>query len=226
MPTDEEIKQKIEQELKWDIRVNSPDIKVIVENGNVTLEGSVPSHWAKSAAYENAVLIEGVGSITDNLNVKYVGKHPTDEELRNRIENKLEWNPDVDPSNIDVIAESGIITLKGTVGTFWEKMISEDEAENTTGVYEVINELAVTPKKKVSDEQIAQDIVESYERSPTIDTKSIDVRVEDGKVVLSGTASSWAEKADAVDNAYYTFGVREVDADNLEVEPDGSIDEG
>jgi len=135
---------------------------------------------------------------------------PEDADITNTIDTKLLWDNQVNSSNISIQKVDGIVTLSGTVETFWEKTRAEDIAFNTNGVIDIINDLSVSPVKAVVDKDIENDIKSAYRRSVFIDDDNIDVNVENGIVTLTGTVSGAGAKTRAHNIAMYTSGVVDV----------------
>lgn len=67
---DEKIKEKIEHELRWSPFVNKDNIEVVVNNGNVTLTGTVDTRTEKKYAELNAVE-GGAFTVENHLVVEY-----------------------------------------------------------------------------------------------------------------------------------------------------------
>ncbi len=217
MPEDEVIKKNVVDQLYWDDRVDASDIKVEVDNGIVTLEGTVPNLKIRERAYNDAFLIDGVKTVVSNLNVSYQGVVPTDLELESDIKNTLLWNPDLDSTKIGVTVKEGIATLKGTVDAHWKKRAVDRNAANVLGVVSVLNEVAIVPSQKAADEIIAKDISDAFWRNANIDPEEIEVKVNDGVVELSGRVPTWYVKNEVIDTASFTPGVLEVDETKLAV---------
>jgi osmotically-inducible protein OsmY len=73
------------------------------------------------------------------------------------------------------------------------------------------NHLAVVPTKGVIDQEIANDIVRSLEAKANVSAESVDVKVTNGKVTLTGTVANWTARRSVFESALYTAGVIEVD---------------
>ncbi|HVM67553.1 MAG TPA: BON domain-containing protein, partial [Acidimicrobiales bacterium] len=65
------------------------------------------------------------------------------DELQQRVRDELFWDAKVDSAEIAVSADNGVITLKGTVGSFPQKREAKKAAERVYGVLSVNDELAV-----------------------------------------------------------------------------------
>jgi osmotically-inducible protein OsmY len=212
---DEKIKKDIVDRVYWDSRLDASDIKVEVSNGHVTLSGSVPSYTARQAAMDNAGVTPGVVFIKNELTVKHpvIDDIPRDEDVKERIEKLLLWNPSVNHASINVSVARGVVILEGSVDALWKKLRCEYLVSDVTGVVEVVNKLAVVPTESILDKSIADTIVKALDGNPSLDAKKIDVKVIDGQVQLSGAVPDWAGLTAARIAASYTRGVREVITD-------------
>ena len=86
------------------------------------------------------------------------------------------------------------------------------------GVIYVKNELAVVPSAEISDEIIAEDVVDALERSVLVNAEAVDVSVNRGTVTLEGSVPSAAARMAAFRVASRTAGVLFVQ-NNLMVRP-------
>lgn len=210
--TEELTKQDIVDELAWDDSVDANDVTVTVHDGTVELNGTVPNYAAKTAAERDAYLASDVTRVINNLTVRFPSTKdvPTDTEITANIEDKLNWNSQINATDISVRTTDGIVTLSGVVDTYWEKSLAEDVALYTDGVIDVVNDLTVTPIKSIVDIDIENDIRRAFIRNSIIDDTKINVSVNAGIVTLSGVASSYLEKSRAHNIAKYTAGVVDV----------------
>jgi hypothetical protein len=71
--TDQEIQQDIFRELRWDSRVDQTEVGVQVDQGIVTLGGTVNSYAKKLAAREAAHRVVGVLDVANGIQVKRPG---------------------------------------------------------------------------------------------------------------------------------------------------------
>ena len=211
--TDQEIKRDLVDELYWDYRVDASDVKARVSDGKVTLTGTVPSYSARGAAAAAAWGLDGVSEVTNLLTVRFPPTYviPTDAEIKTSADRTLAWNPDVYSADIDVTVSGGVVRLEGTVDAYWKRWKAEDLVSNLNGVVEVENHLAVVPSESFLDKDIAQDIESALERNQYVYAENVTVKVEDGKVTLTGTVSSYYARGRAYDAAAFTPGVLQVD---------------
>lgn len=209
---DETIKKEVVDQLYWDNRVDADDVTVHVDNGVVTLDGTVPTHGARSSAVTDTWMIDGVTSVEDKIDVEISPaiEIPTDAEIRNNIENILSWNTDIDVMEIDVTVEGGVVTLEGTVDEYWKKWKAVELVSDVSGVIDVIDEMTVVPTGSFIDQDIAETINNALDRNLYIDAEDITVEVEHGKVTLTGVVPTNFVRSKAGDIASYTAGVIEV----------------
>ncbi len=209
---DETIKKEVVDQLYWDNRVDADDVTVHVDNGAVTLKGTVPTHGARSSAVTDTWMIDGVTSVEDQIDVEIAPtvEIPTDAEIRNNIENILSWNTDIDVMDIDVSVEGGIVTLEGTVNEYWKKWKAVELVSDVSGVIDVVDEMTVVPTGSFIDKDIAETINDALDRNLYIDAEDITVEVEHGKVTLTGVVPTNFVRSKAGDIASYTAGVIEV----------------
>lgn len=94
---------------------------------------------------------------------------------------------------IDVTADTGIVTLSGTVDLLITSQRAAYVAMTVKGVRSLINRLEVLSPNR-SDEAIRDDVHTALELDPVADTGEITVEVRDGKAIISGEVDSWQEK--------------------------------
>ncbi|MFP4473439.1 MAG: BON domain-containing protein [Candidatus Omnitrophota bacterium] len=209
----ETLKKDIMTSLDWDGRVEADLVDVDVrDDGTVKLSGKVTTASAREAAQEDAEIISGVSKVQNDLAIEYPREFtcPTGKELQERIMSILAWNQDIDETRIEVNAEAGIVTLRGSVEAYWKKQKAQRLAQNVAGVRYVDNEIAVVPVSNVSDERMASQITATLQRNLTVAAEKVSVKVENGVVTLSGKLPDRMSVRTAKEAAMYTPGVIEV----------------
>ena len=214
---DQEIKPEIESRLRWDMFIDDSLINVTVDNGKVTLSGTVGSAGEKVRAAVNA-WVSGVKSVDDSqLQVsrwardddlredKYVTRK--DDAIKKAIEDAFVYDPRVLSFNVKIEVDKGYVTLRGTVDNLRAKAAAESVARDTVGVIKVTNRLKVRSPEPITDDKIAQQIRDALLVNPYTESYEISVKVKDGVVTLTGTVDSYLEKAEA---EYVASGVKGV----------------
>ena len=216
IPTGAEINAAVDSDLLYDSSVSSNDLDVSTTNGIVTLSGSAPNILAKERAVTIAEAVRGVRAVVNNISVKPVLR--TDDEVQRDVKFALLGDPAADSYEVNVAVKDGVVTLTGTVQSWQEKQLSAAVAKGVKGVKELKNDIIVHYKVERPDSQIAPEVKAVLKRDVWVDDILINSTVRDGKVTLTGTVGSAAEKTRAVSDAWIT-GVTSVDADGLQVEP-------
>ncbi len=211
MLTDEEIQRQVLDELRFDPEVEPTDVGVEVDNGVVTLTGTVDSYSMKFAAEKAAKRVKGVKAVANDIQVTLPFERTrTDTDIARAAANALEWNTEVPHERIKVTVHEGWVTLEGDVDWHYQKEAAERSVRDLMGVKGVTNLIAVAAPK-ASPDQVKSLIEDALERSAQLDAERIHVDIRDGKAVLSGTVRSWVEKQDAEDAAWAAEGVSDVE---------------
>lgn len=122
----------------------------------------------------------------------------TDKDLKRDIESALEWEPSVDAKDIGVSADQGVVTLRGTVPSYSEKLVAERVALRVYGVKAVANDLTVHVANSYqhTDTEIAQAAVSALTWHSVVPDDRVTVTVKDGWITLAG-AIDWEYQMDA-----------------------------
>ena len=115
-------------------------IKVKVENGWVTIEGTVNWNYQKESANDAVKNLLGVLVVTNKINIK---SDITDLVEKKEIEKALTRNWTINHDNIKVKVSANEVTLSGVVNSYYEKDEAERIAWNAPGVNSVNNELSL-----------------------------------------------------------------------------------
>src|SRR5437870_1989871 len=125
--------------------------------------------------------------------------------------------------DIDVSTTDGVVTLAGRVPSEDAKSLAGEIARDTVGVSDVKNEITVEPGAQPSSESVHVEdleirvaILEALSHSRELGGKSIDVKVDNRTVTLSGTVETPAQRNGAEQIARAVDGVAGV-TNNLTV---------
>ena len=69
----------------------------------------------------------------------------TDKSLEQCVRSAFDWEPSLDANDIGVSVEEGIVTLRGYVGSYAQKMMAEQVVLRVYGVRAVANDIDVHP---------------------------------------------------------------------------------
>jgi osmotically-inducible protein OsmY len=216
--SDESLKVDVVEQLYWDERFDANDISVRVEDGTVTLEGSVPTYFARHQVPDSVKTVKGVHDVNNQLSVDETAKEPTlkDEEILSRVQQTLSWDTAIDSTQVQTEVRNGTVILSGTVDQVWKRHRAETEVSELEGVLGVTNEITVVPTEDIEDRMLAQDLVQAFERNPYVDPNDLDVTVEDQVVFVGGTVSSPQARREASDIVRKSAGVKRVE-NNVQV---------
>jgi len=209
-PDDSEIKSEIKTALMYDSRIRDNLIKVSVEDAEVTLSGSVGSINEKQLAI-NKAHVRGVVDVTaENLEVhpeynnsRLVNNKIADlkpDQIKEAVQRAFEYDPRVPADSIEVQIENDLAILSGSVLNLNSKLAAGSDAQNTSGINTIENNITVKhnivvkPKIPTTDKAIKERIKESIIRDPYVESIDVSVNVEKGIVTLSGEVRSPFEK--------------------------------
>lgn len=104
---------------------------------------------------------------------------------------------------MDVDAHSGTVSLTGTVNSSFEKARAGNRAARVKGIVAVVNDLEYDHEWRWKpDWEIRAAVEDQIFWSPFVDADEVNVSVDDGVVTLTGQVDTWAERADAAENAW------------------------
>jgi len=126
----------------------------------------------------------------------------TDKELKQNVERALEWEPSIDVGDIGVAVDAGVVTLRGNVASYAEKLTAERVALAVYGVKGLANDLVVHLSNlfQRTDTEIAQAAVNALKWSAQVPKDRITVTVANGWLELQGTVD-WQYQKDAAARA-------------------------
>jgi len=159
----------------------------------------------------------------------------TDAALKDRIEHRLQTDPDVRKYDIRVKVDSGDVKLEGTVATADQKAEAEtlakmagvDDIDNDINVDKDANQVLANRASKglrrdgeaISDSWITNKVQWLFVGEPSLDGSAVEVKTKDHVVTLDGKVRTDEARARANELAAYPDGVVKV-VDKLKVDRD------
>ena len=128
--------------LKSQLPISSENIKVVVKDGWVTLEGEAEWQYQRQTAENVVRRIKGVKGVSNTILLR---PHIEPTEVKRKIEEALRRSAEVDASRITVEANGSEVTLKGTVRSWIEREEAERAAWAAPGVTRVDDRIVVSP---------------------------------------------------------------------------------
>jgi osmotically-inducible protein OsmY len=138
--TDADIANAVANALDWNASVPRKQIKVLVDNGWVTLEGRLEYHYQKDAAEGAVRNLKGIKGFSNLIIVK---SHVLPSDVIHAIKKALHRAAQVDAEKISVEASADKVILRGNVRTWAEREEAERAAWGAPGVSEVQNEISI-----------------------------------------------------------------------------------
>ena len=123
-----------------------------------------------------------------------------DKELKEQVASALEWEPSVSSRDIGITVDGGVVTLRGSVGSYAEKIDAERTALRTYGVKAVANDLDVRLDSHYhrTDTEIAQAALSALKWHMGVPEDRLTLTVKDGWITLGGNLDRQVSKDAAV----------------------------
>ncbi len=201
------------------------DVKSSVEDGIVTLTGTVDLYQRKLDAAKLARKISNVQGVRNLITV--AGPNVPDEQLEQKLARKLTYVREGYDSTFDYFALSvkdGVVTVEGQDRTGVGRDEALSDIYSQPGVKDVITNISVEPVS-LMDDGLRLRAVRAIYRDPVLSKYAIDqarpirIIVENGHVTLYGSVDSTMDKTVAGIRANQLFGAFSVE-NKLVVEKD------
>jgi osmotically-inducible protein OsmY len=138
---DPEIAREAATAIKNQLPLSFEQIKAVVRNGLVTLEGDVEWQYQKQTAERAVRSLKGVKTVINDIKIK-PRVQPSD--IKQKIMDAFRRHAEVDANQITVEAHGGEIILKGKVRSWAERDEAERAAWRAPGVTNVDDRIVVS----------------------------------------------------------------------------------
>jgi osmotically-inducible protein OsmY len=209
MSQTKDIRDAVERELDYDPLVEASDISVRNMNGDVALNGTVPSYPQYLGAAAAARRVAGVKKVQNHLEVVLPSEaYRDDVMLTTTANNALTLNVTV-PDGVEAAAKDGNLTLTGTVGYGSERTAAEQAVTYLTGVRNVRDDIEINAgADSIGVNLNVLDALDRYALIP--DDSDVAADTDGNTVTLTGHVRTWAEHDAVVDAAWMAAGVYDV----------------
>lgn len=137
---DHEIAKRILDMFAWSSTIPDDCIDVKVENGWVTLSGSVNWNYQKNEAARVVAKISGVVGVSNNIAIT---SSVTASDVRKRIEEAFQRQAGLDAKSVTIALDGDKVTLGGHVHAWHERQSAEHAAWSAPGVRQVVDHIAI-----------------------------------------------------------------------------------
>ena len=217
------------------------DIDIEVSQSEAILSGQVEGDLQKDLAEQVALGMDGIERVDNRIEVVgeeairredgdelNFGDRIADATVTTAVKSKLLWNRNTAGLAINVSTEGGEVRLEGEADSEASKALAERLAANTGGVHAVDNRIRVTDgaggdqndrdvDDVVSDTWITTKVQSTLIFTINVPGHHIGVETTDGVVTLDGEVQSVSVRDLVIELAADIRGVREVNADDLQV---------
>jgi osmotically-inducible protein OsmY len=137
---DPDIARDAVEEIKLILPASYENLKVVVEDGLVTLEGAVEWQYQRKLAEEAVEGVRGVAGVVNKIEVR---PHVAPVEIKRKIEEALRRSAELDASSITVETRGSEVILRGTVRSWAEREQADEAAWKAPGVTKVDNRIQI-----------------------------------------------------------------------------------
>ncbi|MFZ6681102.1 BON domain-containing protein [Undibacterium sp. Tian12W] len=138
---DRDIAATAQNVLGWMSILPYGSVKIMVENGWITLSGEVDWEFQKVAAVVAVRYLMGVRGVSDDIQIK---SKVSPGVVKSEIEAALKRSAMDDAKKINVVVDNANVTLSGKVGNWAERESARHAAWGTPGVKKVVDNMTLS----------------------------------------------------------------------------------
>ena len=215
MGTIKDVRHAIEAELEFDPLVDDADVHIVNINGDVALNGTVPSYPQYLEAAAAAQRVAGVRNVHNHLQVVLPDEDYRDDAILTTVANNaLALNVTV-PDGVEATALDGNLTLTGAVQYGRQRKAAELAVAGLAGVRNVKDDIDISYDADPVDVTFL--VQDALNRNALVDDDSdVSVDASGNTVTLRGHVRTWAERDAVVGAAWMAGGVMQV-RDDLDI---------
>ena len=204
-----DIREAVEAEIDFDPLVDAADITVKNMNGQVALNGTVPSYPQYLEAAAAAQRVAGVTDVHNHLEVVLPDSDYRDDAmLTTSANNALAANITV-PDGVEATAYNGNVELTGTVKHGPQRAAAELAVAGLAGVRNIRDDIEIGYDADPADVALlVQDALDRY--ALVADGSDVGAYTSGNTVTLTGHVRTWAEHDAVVGAAWMASGVSDV----------------
>lgn len=194
-------------------------VNVASSDGVVTLTGTVPDKSDKDLAAETVENLPGVVRVDNEIGVNAAYPEYSDSWIALKIHSMLLIRANVSAANTRVAVQDGVVTLTGTAQSDAQRDLTEAYVKDIEHVKAVRNELVVkvAPQSEestgnvIDDASITGEVKYELLTDPNTSAAHTKVVTDNGVVIITGTASTDAERDIVTRLAQSVGGVKHVE---------------
>ncbi len=137
----------------------------------------------------------------------------SDEDLQKDVIDAIKWEPMLHAAEIGVTVKGGIVTLTGTVDSYFKKLEAENATKNVLGVKAIVEKIEIHFNSEwatKTDNDVATEVINAFKWNWQVPNDKVKVKVEKGWVTLEGELSWNYQRVAAYDAVKNLSGVKGV----------------
>jgi osmotically-inducible protein OsmY len=138
--TDTDIAEAVRRALEWNVVVAHKQIKFLVEDGWITLEGELEWNYQRQSAFDAVAHLSGVQGVRNLMTLE---AHPSSDTILQHLEAAFRRSAELDAHRVHIDLDGGNVTLSGSLPTWAERDAASRAAWSTSGVASVDNKIIV-----------------------------------------------------------------------------------